>query len=213
MEYTELYGRLNYELASVTFLKKDGSIRNMLCTRNIQIASVVYSYLGYELGGHDSRCNIKNGNIAVIDMVLGEARSFNISRVIDVHFFGTIHSMDEYNKALSEYVEFKERYEGEMSKSVEADPLGSIAGDEAKIDDTREKTEQGQGQGQEQEQEQEIGGVNIDDIFGLGANIPVLNRDIASALVVQNLPGEQRVYRQLKEREQTDAGFDTEHFR
>ena len=34
MTYPEVYSRLCYETAFVVFLKKDGTIRLMLCTRN-----------------------------------------------------------------------------------------------------------------------------------------------------------------------------------
>ena len=58
MTYPEVYSRLCYETAFVVFLKKDGTIRLMLCTRNLNTVSLQYGFQGKALGGHDNRCNI-----------------------------------------------------------------------------------------------------------------------------------------------------------
>lgn len=78
ISYGELYMRLASETAMIRFLKKNGEIRLMLATRNMDTASSLYDYLGGQLAGHDKRCNIKNNNMAVIDLEIGEARSFLI---------------------------------------------------------------------------------------------------------------------------------------
>ena len=86
--YPEVFSKLTYETALVTFLKKDGTIRVMLCTRNLDTISIKYGFQGAALGGHDNRCNINNGNLAVYDLILGDARSFNIDRLVDIQYGG-----------------------------------------------------------------------------------------------------------------------------
>lgn len=117
MKYGEVFGRLTYELAAIVFLKKDGKIRVMLGTRNLRTAELEYGFLGQKLGGRDRNCNIDNGNIALIDMVIGEVRSFNIERLLSIDFLGEVRSKEEYDKVYKDFIEFKEEYEA--SKPME----------------------------------------------------------------------------------------------
>lgn len=119
MTYPELYNKLTYETAFVVFLKKDGSIRLMMCTRNLNTVALAYGYQGYGLGGHDSRCNINNGNVAVIDLALGEARSFHIDRIVDVQFMGVVTTKEELDILAGKFMQFKEEYE--QSKPMKMD--------------------------------------------------------------------------------------------
>lgn len=93
-KYSEVFLRLTYETAIVTFIKKDGTVRIMLCTRNLKTASLVNNYAAEKLGAHDKRCSIANGNVAVIDLELGEARSFGIDRVSDIRYLGEVTAQD-----------------------------------------------------------------------------------------------------------------------
>lgn len=117
MKYGEVFGRLTYELAAIVFLKKDGKIRVMLGTRNLRTAELEYGFLGQKLGGRDRNCNIDNGNIALIDMVIGEVRSFNIERLLSIDFLGEVRSKEEYDRVYKDFIEFKEEYEA--SKPME----------------------------------------------------------------------------------------------
>ena len=117
MKYGEVFGRLTYELAAIVFLKKDGKIRVMLGTRNLRTAELEYGFLGQQLGGRDRNCNIDNGNIALIDMVIGEVRSFNIERLLSIDFLGEVRSKEEYDRVYKDFIEFKEEYEA--SKPME----------------------------------------------------------------------------------------------
>ena len=56
--YAEVFSKLTYELAFIVFLKKDGTVRLMLGTRNLNTVSLEYGFQGKALGGHDNRCNI-----------------------------------------------------------------------------------------------------------------------------------------------------------
>lgn len=125
MTYPELYCRLGIETAIVTFLKKDGTIRNMLCTRNVNTASIQFGYVGNLLGAHDKRCNINNGNLAVIDLVIGESRSFSIDRVISTEFLGEITTKEQFDNAMATYINFKQQYEANMPKSLDMDTFDS----------------------------------------------------------------------------------------
>lgn len=129
MTYAELYSKLSYETAVVTFLKKSGEVRVMLATRNLHTVELKFGFLGGKLSGHDKRCNIQNGNVAVIDLILGEGRSFNIDRVLDVQFAGEILSEDKLDDVIKKYVEYKETYE---SKVKGTDIFNDISEDDKK---------------------------------------------------------------------------------
>lgn len=121
MTYQELFSRLTYETALVVFLKRNGEVRLMLCTRNLSTVSLLYGFQGQALGGHDNRCNINNGNVAVFDMIVGEARSFNIDRVLDVQFAGIVSTREEYDAVLKQFVVFKADYEKSKPMMISMD--------------------------------------------------------------------------------------------
>lgn len=125
MTYPEVYSRLCYETAFVVFLKKDGTIRLMLCTRNLNTVSLQYGFQGKALGGHDNRCNISNGNIAVFDLALGEARSFNIDRLVKIEFKGIVSTAEQLEEVTGEFLEFKAEYEKYQPMELDMDSLNS----------------------------------------------------------------------------------------
>lgn len=126
--YPEVFSRLTYETALVTFFKKDGNIRVMLCTRNLDTISLYYGFQGAALGGHDNRCNIKNGNLAVFDLVVGEARSFNIDRLVDIIYSGIVTDKETLDKCIASYSDYKEKYEALKGTTLQIDSFdgGSI---------------------------------------------------------------------------------------
>lgn len=126
--YPEVFSKLTYETALVTFLKKDGTIRVMLCTRNLDTISLKYGFQGAALGGHDNRCNIKNGNVSVFDLVLGEARSFNIERVVDINYSGIITDNAYLEKCIDSFLDFKEQYEASHSMTLDMNTFDSTEG-------------------------------------------------------------------------------------
>lgn len=125
MTYPEVYSRLCYETAFVVFLKKDGTIRLMLCTRNLNTVLLQYGFQGKALGGHDNRCNISNGNIAVFDLALGEARSFNIDRLVKIEFKGIVSTAEQLEGVTGEFLEFKAEYEKSQPMELDMDSLNS----------------------------------------------------------------------------------------
>ncbi len=121
--YPEVYSRLTYETAFLIFMKKDGNIRLMLCTRNMSTISILYGFQGKALGGHDNRCNINNGNIAVFDLVIGEARSFHIDRLVDIQYKGVVESREKLEEIMGEFMQFKVEYEKSGPMEINMDML------------------------------------------------------------------------------------------
>lgn len=126
MQYAEIFSKLTYETAVLVFFKKNGDIRVMLGTRNLSTIDLIHGFQGYVLGGHDTRCNINNGNLAVYDMVIGDARSFSIDRLVHAEFLGTITTKEGYNKALETYLKIKEDYDKSGNTTLTIDNFDSI---------------------------------------------------------------------------------------
>ena len=125
MTYPEAFSKLTFETAVIAFLKKNGEVRLMLGTRNLNTVSLLYGFQGAKLGGHDNRCNIKNGNLAVFDLVVGDARSFNIERLLSIDFVGEIKTMEQYNDILQKYVNFKTEYEANNPMIISMDTFNN----------------------------------------------------------------------------------------
>ena len=127
MEYTDIYMKINYETACVIFVKKDGNIRTMLCTRN---NDTMHKNCDNDLMGmlvaYDKRCNINNNNIAVYDLVLGEVRSFNVKRLIDINWYGILETEEDINKAHIEFMEFDKNYKRDMPQTISMDMLDEM---------------------------------------------------------------------------------------
>lgn len=123
MEYAEIFSRLTYETAIVVFMKKNGDVRLMLGTRNLSTVNLKYGWRAVELGGHDRRCNINNGNIALFDMLVDGVRSFNIERLVTVQFLGEIRTLEELDAAAEKFAEFKEEYEKTQPSEISMDNL------------------------------------------------------------------------------------------
>ena len=125
--YPEVYNRLNVELGIIIFMKKNGEVRVMLGTRNLNIASYAFAIEGQtvknSLAGHDNRCNIKNGNIAVMDVMIGEARSFNIERLVYITYLGRPNNKEEFEKAVEYFIKYREEYERNLIGSTDINGL------------------------------------------------------------------------------------------
>lgn len=119
--YSEVYNRLSTETGVVKFRKKDGTLRVMLCTRNLITANLDYGMLKGLLDGHDKRCNIRNGNIGVIDLTIGEGRAFNIERVISIDWLGDIRTKEDLDKAFDVFMNIKNS--SDVSSQISMDTL------------------------------------------------------------------------------------------
>lgn len=120
IEYGRTWGGLLLESALVTFTKSNGHVRLMLCTRNLDSLQLMHpdKKLKGLLDGFDKRCNRSNGNIAVVDLLLGDCRSFNINRVLAVKWLGEIDSMEKLNSAIEEYEKIEKKMSAELGYSV-----------------------------------------------------------------------------------------------
>lgn len=113
--YGDTYTNLCFQAAVVSFFKKNGELRTMLCTRDSDMINMCCTNGNPGLGGHDKRCNINNGNIAVVDLIIGEARSFNIDRVLHIEYINKpITSKDDLEAAIATLQSVREYYEGKM---------------------------------------------------------------------------------------------------
>ena len=122
-KYPEVFSKLTYETAYLIFLKKDGSIRLMLATMNLSKFSLSWGFQGKALGGHDNRCNINNGNVAVFDLLLGDARSFSIDRLVSIEYMGIVDSIERLNEVADSFLKFKEEYEKTQPMTMTMDML------------------------------------------------------------------------------------------
>ncbi len=123
MQYGETFLRLTHETATVVFLKVNGDVRVMLATRNVATADINHENLGGVLAGHDKRCNIKNGNLAVIDLLLGETRSFNIERLVSIEYHGVIETAEKMQEVYEQFKRFKAEYELTQPQKLSMDML------------------------------------------------------------------------------------------
>lgn len=132
--YQTVYRLLLMQVAEVVFVKSNGELRTMLCTRNIQLAHLFgfdIPYMSANLSSHDKRCSIKNNNIAVIDLVLGEGRSFNIERLVSIHFFKSVDSTEQASKIRKDFVEFAQAYKKCHETGINIDELSNADGSQS----------------------------------------------------------------------------------
>lgn len=155
MNYPEVYSRLNFELGIVIFIKKNGEFRVMLCTRCMSIINMVFGYKGNVLASHDNRCNIGNGNVAVYDMAIEDARCFNIDRVIDIQWLGPVESKEQYNRMFAEFVEFRDNYIKACTATVDFDSIST---------ETKDISEEEVGTAEEMAEV-------VNNLFGSGASL------------------------------------------
>lgn len=155
MNYPEVYSRLNFELGIVIFIKKNGEFRVMLCTRCMSIINMVFGYKGNVLASHDNRCNIGNGNVAVYDMAIEDARCFNIDRVIDIQWLGPVESKEQYNRMFAEFVEFRDNYIKACTATVDFDSIST---------ETKDISEEEAGTAEEMAEA-------VNSLFGSGASL------------------------------------------
>lgn len=112
--YAQMLETLDKATIVVKFKKKDGSIRVMIGTRNkMTIQAVCNNDLSGMLAGFDKRANIGNHNIPVVDLALGEVRTFCVARLEAYQMIGIVNTTNmeaafEYYNKVQEYAE-KER--------------------------------------------------------------------------------------------------------
>ena len=95
VDYNQLKCYLECYTGVFLFVKKDGSQRVMLATRNKStIQSLTGLISGGILAGHDKRNSSKTNTISVIDLVLAEPRAIPADRLLGVYWFGVLNSQN-----------------------------------------------------------------------------------------------------------------------
>lgn len=108
--YSDLYMFMSTHTVLVVFLKKDGHPRCMLCTRSSATMRLCYEDRIPAFKGHDKRCSIDNGNLGVMDLMIGEPRSFNVNRICNIYDCGEINTFKELESKMEYTRSFEEEY-------------------------------------------------------------------------------------------------------
>ena len=87
--------RLNDEVAIVSFRKKNGDERHALCTCAPRAITMEHGDIVYMLHAHQKRMEGKENNVSFIDLALGEPRCFDIDRLENIEFLGSVNDAHE----------------------------------------------------------------------------------------------------------------------
>lgn len=110
MTFSDCYVKLGRSLCLLIFLKRNGEPRCMLATRHLSMASRYRGFFGGEISMIDKRNEKNKGVLAVIDMEIGETRSFNSDRVISLIEITEPETKEEFIEFVSRFHSFKESY-------------------------------------------------------------------------------------------------------
>lgn len=117
--YCNLLQALEFQTVVVKFQKKDGSTRVMLGTRNkMTVQQICNTDLSGMLLGFDKKANIENRNIPVVDLALGEVRTFCVSRLEGYQLLGIISNVNS-EAAFEYYNQILEDVESQIKKEIE----------------------------------------------------------------------------------------------
>lgn len=93
----KLYDKAKYLLengsAILVFRKKNNELRVMLCTRNFQTAN--FAHVDAGLNSRNTAKTEADGNLIVMDLIKGETRQVNISRIVYSCWFTVAVSEDD----------------------------------------------------------------------------------------------------------------------
>ena len=122
-EIDNLYSQMLQALGSVTilvkFVKKNGEMRVLLGTRNkMTVQEICNVDLSGMLAGFDKKANIGNHNIPVVDLALGEVRTFCVERLEAYQVLGVI-TKDNSEAAFEYYNQILENVEKEVNENIE----------------------------------------------------------------------------------------------
>lgn len=125
-KYQQIYRRLLEETAAIVFIKADGTVRLMLGTKSIKEAELFgfdRPLMSANLNSHDKRCGVSNGNMSVIDLKIGEGRSFNIQRLVSITWYGEIETKEKADEVYRDFKEFELEYGKSRPKTATMDDL------------------------------------------------------------------------------------------
>lgn len=125
-KYQEIYRRLLGETAAIVFIKANGTIRVMLGTKSIKAAEM-FGYdrplMSANLNSHDKRCGVTNGNMSILDLKIGEGRSFNIQRLVSVNWYGEVDTVERAQEVYRDFKQFEADYSKSRPKTVSMEDL------------------------------------------------------------------------------------------
>ena len=110
MKYGEAFTKLTSNICAIIFIKANGQPRCMLATRHVSLASRYSGFFGGEIDMLDRR-NARNKDVlAVIDLEIGETRSLNTGRLVNLIPLTEPTSREEFNQLVENFTKFKEAY-------------------------------------------------------------------------------------------------------
>lgn len=111
-DYSDLYFKLMSNVAIVSFIKKNGDIRVMLCTKNRTLGLEQNPNMESRYENMDFRNGLASGNMAVLDLESGKPKLFTLERVIGFTLFGSYSSISEIPKSVyTTLQEFRDKIE------------------------------------------------------------------------------------------------------
>ena len=119
-KYNKIFNMLNFNVCCVIFFKRNGELRFLFGTRDtdvIRMGKDVEDKIKM-MNHYDTKCNISSGTISVFDIVLGEVRSFQIDRLIEIINFGEVKSIEKLGEVYKKYKSLKEGYESKLPKEL-----------------------------------------------------------------------------------------------
>jgi hypothetical protein len=130
-EIDTLYAQLLEALDSVTilvkFIKVNGESRVLLGTRNKRtVQEICHTDLSGKLAGFDKKANIGNHNIPIVDLALGDVRTFCVERLEAYQVLGVVNSTNS-EAAFEYYNQILDNLEKEINdKADKAKETGSL---------------------------------------------------------------------------------------
>lgn len=127
----EVKEALGFGAACLVFRKVNGSYRCMLATRDNSVPRIEGMQLAHTLNGMDNRNSKHNAEIlSVIDLMIKDARSFRLDKLIYFADLGGIGNQQQLDKLREEFTEFESR----CKEVFEQDKLGELEeGNEEKM--------------------------------------------------------------------------------
>ena len=172
-QYVQTMHDLTYKLMIIIFVKKNGEERVMLATRSRDIYRMEYGDAYNAMNGMDNKCSIQNGNIACIDMVIGEARMFNRFRVLQQYILGEPKNNAEYAAMFDKFMEFKNKYKPVTQNPADMDVKAEVTGSNSATADMVNT-------------EQAVTSTAIEDMFNIGNTASVTEPSMTQHEEVQN---------------------------
>ena len=138
----------------VIFFKSNGAIRPMLCTRSASLCKRLTGLYVGGVEGHQNRQKAGSGNISVIDLEIGELRSFNVHRIVNYKYID-VTCAEQFEEVLVNFREYVARYTKVVKDNGNAD-----------VETACRKSEKLKGTAEISHDEIELTGEAVDDMFG-----------------------------------------------